>query len=64
MNGRDPEDAAGLTEAVLRLAADPALRGRLGRAGLACAVRFDRDRLAARYLEIVEETAGRFAASG
>ena len=58
----EPEDAAGLAQAVLRLAADPALRARLGRAGLAGAARFDRDRLAARYLEIVEETAARFAA--
>ena len=60
----EPEDSAGLAEAVLRLAADPALRGRLGRAGIACAARFDRDRLAARYLDIVEETAGPFTASG
>ena len=60
----EPEDAAGLAQAVLRLAADPALRARLGRAGIACAARFDRDRLAARYLEIVEETARRFTASG
>ena len=54
----EPEDAGGLVAAVLRLAADPALRRRLGRAGLECAARFDRDRLAAGYLEIIEKTAG------
>ena len=51
-----PEDAEKLVEAVLRLADDPALRRRLGRAGRALAARFDRDRLAARYLEIVRAT--------
>ncbi len=51
-----PGDADELVEAVLRLADDPALRLRLGQAGHALAARFDRDRLAARYLEIVRAT--------
>ncbi len=51
-----PGDADELVEAVLRLADDPALRRRLGQAGRALAARFDRDRLAARYLEIVRAT--------
>ena len=51
-----PEDVDELVEAVLRLADDPALRRRLGQAGRALAARFDRDRLAARYLEIVRAT--------
>jgi len=54
-----PEDADGLAAAVTRLADDPALCRRLGRAGLACAARFDRDRLAARYLDIIERTVRR-----
>ena len=53
-----PEDADALAESVLRLADDPGLRRRLGLAGRACAARFDRDRLAARYLEIIERVAG------
>ena len=53
----EPEDADGLAAAVLRLAGDPGLRRRLGQAGRACAARFDRDRLAARYLEIIRRTA-------
>ena len=55
----DPEDAEGLVAAVLRLASDPALRDRLGRAGRAHATRFDRARLAMEYLQIIERTAGR-----
>ena len=55
----DPEDTDGLVAAVVRLAGDPVLRRRLGQAGRACAARFDRDRLAARYLDIIQRTAGR-----
>ncbi len=59
-----PEDDAGLADAVLRLAADPALRRRLGAAGVALVQReFDRGPLAARYLAIVERTAGLKAAA-
>lgn len=53
-----PDDADALAESVLRLADDPGLRRRLGLAGRECAARFDRDRLAARYLEIIERAAG------
>ena len=54
-----PEDDAGLAEAVLQLADDPALRRRLGAAGRTLVRReFDREPLAARYLAIVERTAG------
>ena len=52
-----PEDADGLTAAVLRLANEPALGRRLGRAGRSHVARFDRDRLAARYLDIITRTA-------
>ena len=55
----DPEDADGLAAAALQLADDPALRRRLGRAGRAFAARFDRDRLAARYLDVIERTLSR-----
>ena len=54
----EPEDAEGLVTAVLELADDPALRRRLGRAGRACVARFDRERLAAEYLQIIKRTAG------
>ena len=53
----EPEDADSLVSAVLRLAGDPALRRRLGEAGRTCAAAFDRERLAARYLEIIEGVA-------
>lgn len=54
----DPEDPEGLVSAVLKLADDSALRRRLGQAGLAYVARFDRERLAAQYLHIIERTAG------
>ena len=54
----EPEDPAGLAEAAALLADDEALRRRLGEAGRAYAAQFDRERLAARYLGIVERTAG------
>ena len=53
-----PEDAEGLATTALRLAADEALRRRMGDAGRALAVKFDRKRLAARYLRIIERTSG------
>ena len=54
----EPEDDGALVEAVLRLAGDPALRRRLGEAGRAhVAGTFDRGRLAARYLDVIERTA-------
>lgn len=54
----EPGDDRGLVDAVLRLAADPALRRRLGEAGRARVAReFDRGRLAAQYLDIIERTA-------
>ena len=53
-----PEDADALVDSVLRLADDPGLRRRFGQAGRKCAARFDRELLAARYLEIIEQVAG------
>ena len=53
----EPEDERGLVEAILRLAADAALRERLGRAGLDLAVACDRDRLAERYLATIAQVA-------
>ena len=54
----EPDHDGELVDAVLRLAADPALRRQLGQAGRAHVARaFDRDRLAARYLDIIERTA-------
>ena len=53
----EPEDPAGLAEAAVRLADDAVLRQRLGDAARACVDGFDRRRLAARYLRIVERTA-------
>jgi colanic acid biosynthesis glycosyl transferase WcaI len=52
----DPEDAPGIVHAVERLRADPELRAQLGRRGRAFAEQFyDRERLAARYLEVLGE---------
>ena len=53
----EPEDERGLVEAILRLAADAALRERLGRAGLDLAGACDRDRLAERYLATIAQVA-------
>ena len=53
----EPEDAEGLAAAAALLADDEALRQRLGQAGRALAARFDRERLANRYLRIIERTA-------
>ena len=54
---------AELVEAVLLLADDTELRARLGEAGYDYVVReFDRDRLAARYLEIIEQVVDHEAA--
>lgn len=51
----EPENEEELVEAVLRLEADSDLRAELGKAGCAYVVNgFDRDRLAARYLTIIE----------
>ena len=53
----EPEDERGLVETILRLAADAALRERLGRAGLDLAGACDRDRLAERYLATIAQVA-------
>ena len=51
----EPENEEELVEAVLRLEADSDLRAELGKAGCAYVVNeFDRDRLAARYLTIID----------
>ncbi len=56
----DPEDAAGLASAVDRLRNDPVLRAELGRRGRAFVERcYDRDALAARYLDLLAEVAPR-----
>ena len=60
----EPEDADRLADAVVRLAADPAARARFGAAGAAAMAAFDRDRLAARYLGILEGAAGAEAGGG
>ena len=60
----EPEDDAELAGAVVRLAGDPALRARLGRAGADAMAAFDRDRLAARYLQVLESVAGPEAERG
>lgn len=53
-------DPAALGEAILRLAKDPGLRGRMGRAGRARAVaQFDREKQAARFLGFYREAIGR-----
>ena len=54
----EPGDPEGLADAAARLADDEALRRRLGDAGRAFVARFDRRRLAERYLRIIERTAG------
>lgn len=60
-----PGDAAALAEALARLAADPALRERLGTAARRQAVaRWDRRLLAARFCEVVEAAAARPAPTG
>ena len=54
----EPENERELLEAALRLADDTELRARLGEAGYNYVVNeFDRKRLAARYLEIIEKVA-------
>ena len=53
----EPGNERDLAEAILRLAADAALRERLGRAGLEVADACDRDRLAARYLATIAQVA-------
>jgi len=53
-----PEDAPAMTEAILRLAQDPAACRDMGERGRAYVKQhFDRKRLAARYLGILEEVA-------
>jgi colanic acid biosynthesis glycosyl transferase WcaI len=52
----EPEDGAGIAGAVAALRADGDLRARLGQRGRAFAVQhYDRDRLAARYLDLLHE---------
>lgn len=54
-----PGDAAGLSRAILQLAADPSLRARLARAGHETALRrFDRARLAAEVAPLYRALAG------
>ena len=50
----EPENAPELADAIVQLAADSELRTRLGRAGISAMAEFDRDRLTARYLRIIE----------
>ncbi len=55
-----PEDPASMADAVAQLAADPALRERLGEAGRRYVEEhYDRGVLAARFTDIVERVAGR-----
>lgn len=55
----EPENAAELVAAILRLADDPELRRSLGSAGRAWVeAHHDRDRLAAAYLDLLEKIAG------
>ena len=55
-----PEDAAGMRDAVERLAADPALARRLGEKGRHYVqAHFDRERIAGRFLELLQETVRR-----
>lgn len=53
----EPENERDLVDAIFRLSADAAFRDRLGRAGRRAAAACDRDRLAARYLAIIAQTA-------
>jgi glycosyltransferase involved in cell wall biosynthesis len=56
----EPEDGPGIAAAVGRLRADPDLRTRLGETGRAFArAHYDRDALAARYLELLQTVVGR-----
>jgi glycosyltransferase involved in cell wall biosynthesis len=56
----DPEDAGGMARAVERLRMDPALRVELGRRGRAFVEQhYDRERLAARYLDVLREITAR-----
>jgi glycosyltransferase involved in cell wall biosynthesis len=53
-----PQSSDELAEAILKLAANPALRARMGRAGRDYVARqFDRDRLAGEMLEVLEGSA-------
>jgi glycosyltransferase involved in cell wall biosynthesis len=55
-----PEDARQLADAMLKLAGDPELAASYGRAGREyAAVNFDRSRVAARYLDLLENVAAR-----
>lgn len=54
----EPENERQLADAILRLAADDALRQRLGQAGRSHVVEYyDRDELAKSYLQLIEQTA-------
>jgi glycosyltransferase involved in cell wall biosynthesis len=56
----EPEDGRAIAEAVARLRADPALRATLGHNGRAFAEQhYDRDALAARYLDLLRDLLGR-----
>jgi glycosyltransferase involved in cell wall biosynthesis len=56
----EPEDGPAIARAVARLRADPALRATLGACGRAFAERhYDRDMLAARYLDLLGDLVGR-----
>ena len=54
----EPEDANALRAAVEKLAADPALAGRLGANGRSYVLaHFDRNQIAARFLDLLRQTA-------
>ncbi len=56
----EPENADALVEALLRLRRDPALRAACAESGRAYVIaRFDRDKLAADYMETLRSVAGR-----
>ena len=56
----EPENARQLADAMLKLADDPALAASFGRAGREFAtVNFDRAKVAARYLDLLEDVAAR-----
>lgn len=56
----DPEDGQALATAIEKLRADPDLRGRLGQSGRQYArAHYDRDALAARYLDLLRDVVAR-----
>lgn len=53
----EPENAEALAREILALRGDPARRNAMSKAGVAAARRYDRSALAARMLDVLEETA-------